>query len=85
MKTIEYPTQPHDVLRVHLKLVNMRQRELAEKMHVHPTTINKIVLGERQPSITTFAQISDILGPVFALEYLHAYNGHRLDARSAQL
>ncbi len=48
-------------LRESIQLSHLSQKEIAKKLGVHPTTINKYLKQDKYPSIDTFANLCQIL------------------------
>jgi transcriptional regulator with XRE-family HTH domain len=38
------------LLAAHLERLGLQQKEFAERLRIHPTTVNKVVLGTRAPN-----------------------------------
>lgn len=50
-----------DRLRYAIKLSPLSQKEIAKKLNVHPTTINKYMCDDIFPSLETFANLCKII------------------------
>lgn len=48
-------------LREAINASNLSQKEIAEKLNVHPTAINKYMREDIYPSLETFARLCEIL------------------------
>ena len=48
-------------LREAIKSSNLTQKEIAEKLNVHPTAINKYMCDDVYPSLETFANLCEVL------------------------
>ena len=48
-------------LREAIKNSNLSQKEIAEKLQVHPTAVNKYMHDNVYPSLETFAKLCEIL------------------------
>ena len=48
-------------LREAIKSSSLSQKEIAEKLNVHPTTVNKYLREDTFPSLETFANLCEIL------------------------
>jgi len=44
-----------------IKNSNLSQKEIAKRLNVHPTTINKYLCDDKFPSLVTFANLCKIL------------------------
>ncbi len=48
-------------LREEIKNSNLTQKEIAERLHINPSTISKYIRLNKYPSIDTFANLCEIL------------------------
>ena len=48
-------------MREAIKYSTLTQKEIAEKLNVHPSAVNKYMCGDVYPSLETFAKLCEIL------------------------
>lgn len=60
------------VLTTYLAESGMNNRELADKVEVHPTFIGKVASGKRGLSTVTLARMGQVFGDQFILDYVDA-------------